>query len=262
MSEIASRPRVRSISATAASSPVVTASALFATAWRSLSTAARAAYSAGTPVPHLASGEISARPVFVRAPVSLPASLPAPEKIKVAALRVLASGNCVVDPDGGWRARLETLQSARTEAEAVEARHALFTALEQSHSNLFARTLSQACVRASAAAGFTRLEETHASPVLRLVASDADGRALVSEIRSNPQGEFDLATEVVGVSDGSCHAILDRFDRALDQQGVRGGPPERRSTGGVCQMPASRDAASRSRRKRLLAGNADAKVRA
>jgi hypothetical protein len=58
-----------------------------------------------------------------------------------------------------------------------------------------------------------------------------------------------MATEVVGISDGSCHAILDGFDRALEAQGVRAGPPRRKYTGGVCQLAAAQEFVRRKVRK-------------
>jgi hypothetical protein len=73
------------------------------------------------------------------------------------------------------------------------------------------------------------------------VATDPAGRSLVTEIGTLPSGEASLTTEVVGVRDGSCGQILDRFDATLERLGVHAGPPQRRSTGGVCELAAARD---------------------
>jgi hypothetical protein len=45
----------------------------------------------------------------------------------------------------------------------------------------------------------------------------------------------------MGVTDGSCNEILDAFDRALEEAGVRAAPPKRKYTGGVCELAAARD---------------------
>jgi hypothetical protein len=74
-----------------------------------------------------------------------------------------------------------------------------------------------------------------------VIATDPAGRSLVTEIGTLPSGEASLATEVVGVRDNSCGQILDRLDAILERLGVHAGPPQRKSTGGVCELAAARD---------------------
>ena len=136
----------------------------------------------------------------------MPEALPAADKVKITTLHELAASHCIVEPQAGLRERVENLQAARTEAEALAARGALLDSLEQAHRELFAHSLSEACALASSSAGFERIETCHSGQMLRVVATDSKGRALISEIRPNGEGEYDLATEVVGVSDGSCHS--------------------------------------------------------
>lgn len=50
-----------------------------------------------------------------------------------------------------------------------------------------------------------------------------------------------MTTEIVGISDGSCKHIMDIFDRALRNQGVKSSIPKRRFTGGVCEMAAAKE---------------------
>lgn len=241
MSEMVSRPRVRSVSATSLASTAVSAAVLFADAWRALSAAARTVYSQTAPVRPSISHATTARPIFARPALLLPEPLSASDRVKVTTLHELATSQCVVEPQAGLRERLEQLHAAQTGPEALSARRALLDSLEQAHQDLFARALSEACALASSSAGFERAETLRCGHVLRVVATDSKGRALVSEIRPNAEGEYDLATEVVGVSDGSCHALLDRFDQSLEHLGVRSGPPQRRVTGGVCELAAARD---------------------
>lgn len=77
----------------------------------------------------------------------------------------------------------------------------------------------------------------------RIVATDEAGRALVTEIRSGSDTHLpSIETEVVGYTDGRCQPILDRFDASLQAQGVHSdGAPERRFTGGVCELAYARE---------------------
>jgi len=105
----------------------------------------------------------------------------------------------------------------------------------------FTSALVVACTRASALAGFRAATVVRVSGVqTRIVATSPAGHALVTEIRVSLSGEASLATEVVGLRDGSCQGILDQFDSALEAEGVRGSAPTRRFTGGVCELAAAR----------------------
>jgi hypothetical protein len=99
-----------------------------------------------------------------------------------------------------------------------------------------------ACQQAAVRVGFDRLETLAGlRGELRLIASDPAGRTLVTEIRTGGNGDVGLETEVVGVSDGSCHEILDAFDRSLEAEGIRSAPSQRKFTGGVCELAAARE---------------------
>jgi hypothetical protein len=67
----------------------------------------------------------------------------------------------------------------------------------------------------------------------------------------------------VGLHDGSCNEILDRFDAALAAEGVRAGAPRRSFTGGVCELAAAREFVRRLPRPALKAdaGQAGAPTR-
>jgi hypothetical protein len=63
----------------------------------------------------------------------------------------------------------------------------------------------------------------------------------VTEIGTAIDRETTIATEVIGMSDPSCGQILDEFNQALAEAGVRSSPPERKSTGGVCELEAAKE---------------------
>jgi len=139
-------------------------------------------------------------------------------------------------------APLRALAEAKTTAQAQTASGHLIAIAENSHRQVLAHALVTASRNASLQAGFSKVD---AAPgidgSIRVIATDAAGRALVTEIRVDQHNDPCLVTEVVGVNDGSCVSIMDRFDRALEQQGVRTETAERKPTGGVCQLATARE---------------------
>lgn len=139
-------------------------------------------------------------------------------------------------------APMQALVQAGTEAEVAKASRHLMEVVENGHRQLMTRALETACRNASVQSGFTCVDTTPGiDGSIRVIATDTAGRALVTEIRADQEREPSIETEVVGASDGSCVGIMDRFDRALEQQGVRTGAPDRKWTGGVCELDAAKD---------------------
>jgi len=162
------------------------------------------------------------------------------EATKVEALQEAAAYQ-VEDPDG-LEAPMRALQQASTPKAARQAKSEVMATLETEHHRLFTQRLVGACTRASEKAGFPNVEtETRPDGVVRVVATNEAGHALVSEVDASPDEEPSLATEVVGVRDGSCTEMLDAFDEALEEEGVRADTPRRTFTGGVCQLAAAKE---------------------
>ena len=137
---------------------------------------------------------------------------------------------------------MRALQQASTPEAARQAKEEVMATLETEHHRLFTDRLVGACTRASKKAGFPNVEtETRPGGVVRVVATNEAGHALVSEVDASPDEEPSLATEVVGVTDGSCTEMLDAFDEALEEEGVRAETPRRTFTGGVCQLAAAKE---------------------
>jgi hypothetical protein len=166
--------------------------------------------------------------------------LSAVEATKVETLQEAAAYQ-VEDPDG-LEAPMRALQQASTPKAARQAKSEVMATLETEHHRLFTQRLVGACTRASEKAGFPNVEtETRPGGVVRVVATNEAGHALVSEVDASPDEEPSLATEVVGVRDGSCTEMLDAFDEALEEEGVRASTPRRTFTGGVCQLAAAKE---------------------
>ncbi len=160
---------------------------------------------------------------------------------KLEGLLTLQSAPFVCDP-ALLQAPIQAVASATTETAVLEATHRLLTTAATAHCQVMADALVLACRHASIDAGFPSVETSlSVDGRIRVIASDDAGRALVTEIHNPPNHQLSLETEVVGVTDGSCVAILDKFDRALMDQGVSSTASERKWTGGVCELGAAKD---------------------
>lgn len=180
-------------------------------------------------------------------------TLPAVEALRAANLETLMVTPFYLENAARLEPHCRALQQATTLAGVRQAGKALQGALESGHHQIFVDTLSLACQRAAARVGFDRLEVVRLPDQVRIIAEDAAGRALVTEIQSALHRAPALATEVVGVSDPSCQQILDDFDRVLEEEGVHSAPAQRKFTGGVCELAGARKIASR--KLKPLAGN-------
>jgi hypothetical protein len=172
---------------------------------------------------------------------SAAAALAPVEAAKVKMLASLTATPYFVPDRAALLQSLTRLQQAATLNELARAGQGLLSQLENGHLQILRQSLIVACGNAALKCGFgTTTAETAPDGTVRVIATDPAGRALVTEVATDTQGELLIATEVVGVSDGSCTAILDAFEEQLDAEGVGRGPGKRVFTGGVCELAAAR----------------------
>lgn len=257
MSEVRTRPKVQSVSSAvlsaAAAGAVVAASRVLASAVPSL-------ISLRQELPHQTPASIQPAATLRRQLAIVPAApnLPPVEAAKVAALLRAAARPYLIQNPAALEPSLAGLKQARTLDQVRHAERLVTAALECEHQVVFISAVTQACQNACRQIGFGTVETTTAAGgVVRVIATDPAGRTLVTEIEGPAEGEPRMATEVVGISDGSCHVILDAFDRALEAQGVRSGPPRRKYTGGVCQLATAREFVRRKVQKGSVAAGRD-----
>lgn len=164
-----------------------------------------------------------------------------PEAAQVAAL-VAANAYVTAEPQtlqNAWK----PLQNANSIESAKTALTSFMEQLETSHQGVVVEQLVVACTRAALKVGFEPVQSTTTivNGTVRLIASDQTGRSLVTEIATNPDAAIPMATEIIGSSDSSCETILDAFEAALAEEGVTTAPPQRKFTGGMYELEASRD---------------------
>lgn len=162
------------------------------------------------------------------------------ESLKVQTLLTLTATPYRMNNSATLEQSLKTLRAATTEKAVREARSELLRAVERNQDQIFTAALAEACHRAAKRIGFNASQRIPGpTGTIRIVATDPAGRALITEISNNGRGV--LATEVVGVFDGSCAGIIDAFEKALQAEGVRASTPRRKFTGGVCELAAARE---------------------
>lgn len=246
MSENYERREVRSVSSSVlpiAAGGIILAAGLVTTILRSLSTGAREAYRINSSnMPVCKSNVIKPLTALRRRRTIVQYQkcvLSPTEAVKVSALLTISNSEYLAENTVPIRQKLQALQVANTQAEALNAQKSLTKELEAGHQRIFVKGLTLACAKASVKAGFTSVETQATDELVRVVASDSYGRALVTEINANAVQNPRIVTEVVGINDGSCKQIMDAFDRALEGQGVKSSPPKRKVTGGVCETAAA-----------------------
>lgn len=255
MSEITDRPRVREVTAGPAGSiPSAAGVLLAALAAAALSEAVRAVVHAcgdslapNGPISSIGSpGSLrSARPSLLRRSGALisAAGLPPLESAKAAALAVPLAEPLALADAGRVRVAAERLAAAEDLAAVRAAGAELALELDRQHGEVFQQALVEACSEASRVAGFEQVEVRNDGGLARVQALDGAGHALVSEIRLDAAGAASIATEALGWRGHECRQVLDRFDRALEEGGVRSGAPERRRTYGAACLETARETA-------------------
>lgn len=114
---------------------------------------------------------------------------------------------------------------------------ALMNQLKASHTKVFTSTLARACAKASLAVGFKEVEVKEVLGKLEVIATNMIGQRLISEISMDQKtSAVNVNTETIGITDGSCSLIMNRFNDELKRTGIKIGNEEMKFTGGACQM--------------------------
>lgn len=165
------------------------------------------------------------------------------EALKTRTFRQLATQPFLVANPAELKTSVVALDRAKTLGELKAAHKSVMATLESGHQQVFTTALVQASQRAALKIGFTKIEvlPSPLQSTVRFAATDSKGKTLVTEISGTKDGNMRVETEVVGVSDGSCNTILNHFDAALESEGVKSKTPQRKFTGGVCELAAVRE---------------------
>lgn len=163
------------------------------------------------------------------------------EALKTSMLEAIADSPFVVSNPSAIAAPLKTVTAANSIPEITRAGQLLLKEIAKEHNGVLVNSLRLACANAFTKIGFTSIQTMPSTDAkVRLVATNAEGKTLVTEIERDAQQELSISTEIVSGCDSTSQDILDAFDKALEEEGVRASAPVRKETGGVCQLEASR----------------------
>lgn len=169
--------------------------------------------------------------------------LPPAEALKVKTLACIQSTPYLVQSPVALKPSLDALCHATTIRQAEAARQKLTEALESGHRHVLEQSITVACEAACSKIGFGTIR-TARGPLgtIRVIAENPAGHALVAEITAGDSSRGPrIESEILGVTDGSCMDVMDKFGEALEGAGVRSNPPVRNFTGGVCELDAARE---------------------
>lgn len=164
------------------------------------------------------------------------------EVIKQSTLLAVAESSALASADAPLIAPIRALAAATSPAAAMQARERLLETVKASHQQAQITNFRVVAANVFRKIGFTTVEELPGSnDKLRLVGRDAGGRTLVTEFETHSERGESVSSEVLGVCHSQSEDLLEAFEQALEDEGVVGLPPTRKSTGGVAQLEAARE---------------------
>ncbi|HAB17537.1 MAG TPA: hypothetical protein PLL77_14380 [Pyrinomonadaceae bacterium] len=164
--------------------------------------------------------------------------------VKQGMLEALASTSLYAVDSDQFRSRVDDLRNAATIEQVRTAGLALAHAAVQDHHHLVTSGVQMAVQNAAVKIGFGKIEALNSplgNNIIRLAATDAIGRTIVTEMDVRPERDLKIEAEVIGVTDNTCHQILDEFYASLKDEGIEmSTPPRRKPTGGICELAATK----------------------
>jgi vacuolar-type H+-ATPase subunit I/STV1 len=156
-----------------------------------------------------------------------------------------AAGHLNAEDAGSVAETLGQLAEAESVTEARELREETLSEANQIHRQAFVGGVADAVQEASMTVGFSNVEVSEGpTGDTRVVAENEKGQAIITEIHDDGDGDPSLASEVVGVFDGSCHEIMEEFEAVLVANGIRASSAATWETQGRCKLDAARDYAA------------------
>ena len=113
----------------------------------------------------------------------------------------------------------------------------LMQILETSHTEVFTSNIANACAIASQNTGFRQVNIKSVNGKLEVIATNSHGQRLGSEISVDPTTNIvNVNSDTIGITDGSCVAIMKKFNEELRKMNIKIGKEKSIYTGGSCQM--------------------------
>lgn len=164
--------------------------------------------------------------------------------VKQGMLETIASAPLYTTDSAAFRSRLSAVKNATSIEDVKAAGLALADSVLNDHHHMVTSGVQTAVRNAAVKIGFGQIEALHSplgNDIIRLAATDAIGRSIVTEIDARPNHDLKIEAEVLGVTDNTCHQILDEFYASLKDEGIEmSTTPRRKPTGGICELAATK----------------------
>jgi hypothetical protein len=162
----------------------------------------------------------------------------------------LIKENLLVSPKQ-IKGELQILSNSSEITQAKVAIHTLKDKMINEHQLNLERLICQSVEQSAIEQGFTNIETVRERNVTKVIATDQIGHALISEIKDDSDGCV-INSEVAGYFDGSCHKILNDFEKALVAKGIQGDIIECHKTYGIPLLETTKSFLNRSYQSQRL----------
>lgn len=161
---------------------------------------------------------------------------------KAAALKTISSCDYQVQSPATIQQGITQIMQADAQQSFSRAVESVMNEIQAQHNQVFTHHLSSIVKEASIKSGFAKEVKVKVlNQKLSVIATNEHGQALLSEIQVDKKSQrLDLVTETIGISDGSCNVILQKFGEELEKAGVKYGESSSKWTGGACWLPNSK----------------------
>jgi hypothetical protein len=155
-------------------------------------------------------------------------------KIKTAGLMTIQQANLQVENRAVVVQSIQNLMNATTLQQAKDSLTSMFSTIKEQHTKVFTNTVANTIQTASIKIGFNQVKlETITSNLTRIVATNPKGINLISEIRTDEKKKINIVSELEGITDSSCKATMDAFNKELETMGIVAERKDRKPTGGI-----------------------------
>jgi len=174
-------------------------------------------------------------------------------KIKTAGLITIQQVNLQVENRDVVIESMQNLMNATTVQQAKDNLTSMFSTIKEQHTKVFTNTIANTIQIASTKIGFSQVKMETVTPILtRIVATNPKGINLISEIHTDEKMKVDIISELEGVTDGSCKATMDAFNKELEKMGIVAERKDRKPTGGIPVMEYAKSLNKKRNRRRIV----------
>jgi hypothetical protein len=116
--------------------------------------------------------------------------------------------------------KAQAVLAATTTTQLEHASNALAAAVQREQQAV-AVDLVPMVVEATKTSGFNKLRQMRVQDRVLIIGQDEQGHAIQTELRSQLSRPLELKSETIGIPEGRCTDVLDRFEQSLRHHGIK-----------------------------------------